>query len=98
VTIIQLGSDCGILHDPFIPTVGRFKLSEIANIVTVRYIYAATAVSDKGQFQGAVPKGCAQGRQTARVYRELLSSLLPSSSLFSLVSSIEQSTKLPSLE
>jgi hypothetical protein len=56
--------------------------------VTVRHMYAATAVSDKGQFQGAVPRGssqgqfpgavpegCAQGRQTACVYRKLLSSL-----------------------
>jgi hypothetical protein len=25
--------------------------------VTVRHMYAATAASDKGQFQGAVPKG-----------------------------------------
>jgi hypothetical protein len=44
--------------------------------VTVRHIYAATAVSANGQFQGAVTKGCAQGRQTACVYRELL--FLPS--------------------
>jgi hypothetical protein len=40
--------------------------------VTVRHMYAATAVSDKGQLQGAAPKGSAQGRQTACVYRELV--------------------------
>jgi hypothetical protein len=29
-------------------------------IVTVRHMYAATAVSAKGQFQGAVPSGSCQ--------------------------------------
>jgi hypothetical protein len=27
--------------------------------VTGRHMYAATAVSDEGQLQGAIPKGCA---------------------------------------
>jgi hypothetical protein len=49
--------------------------------VTVRHMYAATAVSAKGQFQGLAAEGCAQGRQTACVYRELL--LLPSFFFFS---------------
>jgi hypothetical protein len=43
--------------------------------VTVRHMYAATAVSDKGQLQGAVTKGCAPSSQTACVYKELRSSL-----------------------
>jgi hypothetical protein len=61
--------------------------------VTVRHMYAATAVSDKGQFPGAARAD----RQL--VYIESYSPpFLPSSSLFSLVSSIVQSTKLPSLE
>jgi hypothetical protein len=32
MTIVQPGSNCGISQDPSIPTVGRFKLSEIANM------------------------------------------------------------------
>jgi hypothetical protein len=49
--------------------------------VAVRHMYVATAVAAKGQFQGAVTKGCAQGRQTACVYRELF--FLPSFLFFS---------------
>ena len=30
--VIKLNSDCGIPHGLDIPTVGRFKLSEIANM------------------------------------------------------------------
>jgi hypothetical protein len=62
--------------------------------VTVRHMYAATAVSAKGQFPRATPKADRQ-----LVYIESCSSFLPSSSsLLSLVPSIVQSTKLPSLE
>jgi hypothetical protein len=61
-----------------------------ATIVTVRHMYAATAVS--------VPRAAPRA-EIQLVYIESYSSSLPSSSsLLSLVSSIVQSTKLPSLE
>jgi hypothetical protein len=48
----------------------------------------------RGQFQGAVPRGCTQGRQL--VYIESYAPpLLPSSSLLSLVSSISAIYKAP---
>jgi len=62
--------------------------------VTVCHMHAATAVSDKGQFQGAVPRGCALSRQL--VYIESYAPpFLPSSSLLSLVSSISAIYKAP---
>jgi hypothetical protein len=70
------------------------KAKKKAKGVTGRHMYAATAVSDEGQLQGAVPKGCALSSQTACVYKELRS-FLPSSSLLSLVSSISAIYRAP---
>jgi hypothetical protein len=58
-------------------------------------MYAATAVSSRGQFQGTAAKGCSQGRQTGWYIESYSSSLPSSSSLLSLVSLISAIYKAP---